>query len=309
MATAVRRHSIVNPARRRNRVKSKRNRARRHLSAKQVKFFGTPAQKAALKRKRSVKRNVAKKTNRVRHRARAVRRKNPGEILSLTLGNPARKRKNKVAKAKRNRRRVHARRHNPVVHRRRRRRSNPVMRRRRRTNRVRHHRIRHRRNPAISPTNLIMDGVLVIGGMVGSRLLTQMVLGANNVGVWGYAANAAAGAALAALAHMVSKNPRTTNGIIVGTAAGIVARLFQDYTPFGTYLQQAGVGDYAGGGGHGVGLYLPSNAVLPQRYVDAANSAQVVIPYPGWAPTTVIQSSGAGMGSVSDGYAGSASSY
>ena len=146
-------------------------------------------------------------------------------------------------------------------------------------------------------TNLFTDGVMVIGGLVGSRLLTQMVLGANNTGVWGYAGNAAAGAALAALAHMASKNPRVTNGIIVGTAAGIVARLFQDYTPFGSYLTQAGFGDYAGGGGHGVGLYLESNAVLPQRYVNAANSAMVQIPK-GWAPTTVIQSSGAGVGSV-----------
>jgi hypothetical protein len=36
-----------------------------------------------------------------------------------------------------------------------------------------------------------------------------------------------------------------------------------------------------------VGLYLPTNQVWPQRYVDAGNSAQVVIPQ-GWAPTTVV---------------------
>lgn len=158
---------------------------------------------------------------------------------------------------------------------------------------MRHNRIR--RNPAgLNVPNLVTDGLFVIGGLVGSRLLTQMVLGANNVGVWGYVGNAAAGAGLAMLAHMMTKNPRVTGGIVTGTAAGIVARLLQDYTPLGTYLTQAGFGDYSGGGAHGVGLYLPSNAVVPQRYVDAANSAQVQIPA-GWAPT-VVQSSGAAVG-------------
>lgn len=315
MATAVRRHSIVNPARRNRRVKARRRNAgkRRHMSAKQIRIFGTKRQKAALKRSHKRNRPAARraKAHRAVHRKRAVRRRrNPGEILSLTLGNPARKRrKNKMAARKRNRRRSHAsatRRHT----RRRARRHNPVVR-ARRNRRVRHHRVTHRRrrNPGgVSLPNLFTDGLMVIGGLVGSRLLTQMMLGANNVGVWGYAANAAAGAALAAVAHMASKSPRVTNGIIVGTAAGIVARLFQDYTPFGSYLTQAGFGDYAGGGGHGVGLYLESNAVLPQRYVDAVNSAQVAIPA-GWAPTTVVQSAGAGMGSAYDGYAGSSSSY
>ena len=158
---------------------------------------------------------------------------------------------------------------------------------------------------------LVLDGLGVIGGLVGSRLLTQLVLGSNNTGVWGYVGNAFAGGVLAWGAHMLTKKPRLAGTIVTGTAAGIVARMLQDYTPLGTYLTQAGVGDYAGGGAHGVGLYLPSNAVLPQRYVDAANSAQVVIPS-GWAPTTVIQSSGAqaqGMGAMHDGYAGSASYY
>ena len=46
----------------------------------------------------------------------------------------------------------------------------------------------------------------------------------------------------------------------------------------GQYTSQLGMGDY-----------LVSNWVNPQRYVDALHSAQVQIPG-GWAPTTVIQS-------------------
>ncbi len=301
MATAVRRHSIVNPARRR------RNKARRKMTAKQIRHFGTKRQRAALKAKRrhttravANPRRAPKRHRAAAHRRRTAKRSNPGEILSLTLGNPAKRRK-KVAATKRNRRRHHAsvsnprRRHN-------RRRHNPVARRHHsRRHSMRHNRIR--RNPAgLNVPNLVTDGLFVIGGLVGSRLLTQMVLGANNVGVWGYVGNAAAGGLLATALHMVTKNPRVTGGVITGTAAGIVARLLQDYTPFGQYLQQAGVGDYAGGGAHGVGLYLPSNAVLPQRYVDAANSAQVQIPS-GWAPTTVVAAPAAGVAGY-DGYAG-----
>ena len=303
MATATRRHAIVNPARRNRPKARRRNKPRRHMSAKQIKFFGTSAQRAALKRKRKGssakshrrrnvaranpkprKRAVAKRTHRVHHRKRTAKRSNPGEILSLTLGNPAKRRKKVAAKhhrkRKMNARRSHARR-------------NPAKRRN-----VRHHSIRHRRrNPGVGGMiDLFVDGALVIGGLVGSRLLTQMVMGTNNTGPWGYAGNAIATAALATAAHMATKKPRFVNDLIVGGAAGIVARILQDYTPIGQYLTQAGVGDYAGGGAHGVGLYLPSNAVWPQRYVDAANSALVQIPTPGWAPTIAAPAAGSGAG-------------
>ena len=346
MATAVRRHSIVNPARR-HRPGARKNKPRRHMTDKQIRHFGTKRQRAALKTRRRKnaggkiitgygstvmnrakrKRNaphgsggrviagygsttmnsgrrrknasgqnskhvviVNRKKNRAAAHRRRTKRSNPGEILSLTLGNPAKRRKN-VAATKRNKRQRHATASNP--RRRHSRRQNPVMRNRRRRHNVRHRHIR--RNPGgLNMPSLVTDGLFVVGGLVGSRLLTQMVLGTSNVGVMGYVGNAAAGAALATVAHMMTKNPRVTGAIVTGTAAGIVARLLQDYTPLGTYLTQAGFGDYAGGGAHGVGLYLPSNAVVPQRYVDAANSAQVQIPA-GWAPT-VVQSAGAAVG-------------
>jgi len=325
MATAVRRHSIVNPARR-NRAHARKNKARRHMSDKQIRHFGTKAQKAALKRKhrrnratahrrRTVaranpRRSAPRRTHRTKaHRRRATRRSNPGEILSLTLGNPAKRRK-KVAATQRNRRR-HASASNPR-RRHNRRRHNPVMHHRqhhRRPNAVRHHRMHHRRNPAgLNVPSLVTDGLFVVGGLVGSRLLTQMVLGANNVGMWGYVGNAAAGGLLATALHMVTKNPRVTAGVITGTAAGIVARLLQDYTPLGTYLQQAGFGDYSGGGAHGVGAYLPWNGVTPQRYVNALNSAQVQIPQ-GWAPTVQVSAPAAKGAGVSGLYGGGYSLY
>jgi hypothetical protein len=141
--------------------------------------------------------------------------------------------------------------------------------------------------------DLVVDGAIVIGGMVGSRLLAQMVLGAQNTGFMGYAGNAIAGAAIATVVHMAVKKPRIVNDVIVGTAAGIAARLLEDYTPIGQYLSQAGiqgvgrVGDYAGGGAHGVGLYLPTNQVWPQRYVDANNSAMNVVPA-GWGSPAML---------------------
>lgn len=324
MATATRRHSIMNPARRRNRPKARKNKARRHLSAKQVKYFGSPQQKAALKRKR----RALARHNRPKHRARtrknavarvpaprknthrvhnrkhakakkrnARRRTNPGEILSLTLGNPAKRRsmaahhrkarRNASSKAGRKNRRHH--------------RKNAG----RRMN-VRHHGVRHhRRNAgAMNVTNLFTEGLSALVGMAGSRLLTQAVLGASNIGAYGYAGNAAATAVLAGLAHMFFKGkPAVRDGIIIGGAAGILARAMTDYTPFGGYLTQAGfagmpAGDYSAGGSAGLGLYMPTNAVVPPRYIGT--SAMVEMP-DGWGPQPVAA---AGVGTYGRGRAG-----
>ncbi len=275
MATAVRRHVIVNPHRRRNKAKGRRRKNRaRHLSAKQIRYFGTPAQKAGLKRSRSAKRaaahrkrSVPKKRNRrsVAHRTR--RRTNPGDILSLALGNPGGKKRRGMAARKHHKRRAASHRRNPG-------------RRHRRVNR-RH----YRRNPAPHITDLFTQSIFIIGGAVGSKILTQAVLGANNVGIFGYAGNAAATAVLAMLSHAFVKNPKVRDSIIAGGAVQIVLRVISDYTPFGKYTAQLGMGDY-----------LASNFVTPQRYVDALNSAQVEVPA-GWGPgVTAVPA--AGMGSL-----------
>lgn len=139
-------------------------------------------------------------------------------------------------------------------------------------------------------TNLFTEGLSALVGMAGSRLLTQAVLGAQNTGAYGYAGNAAATAVLAGVAHMMFKNkPAVRDGIIIGGAAGILARAMTDYTPFGSYLTQAGFqgygcGDYSAGGASGLGLYIPSNDVVPARYIGS--SRQVEIPA-GWGPSVV----------------------
>lgn len=277
MATATRKHSIVNPARR-------RNKPRRKLSAKQIKAgFGGKRRQSSLKshRKRSVanprKRNAAPKSHRNAARRRAPKRENPGEILSLTLGNPGGKRRNMATKKRKNahHHRKHARRRNPG--------RKMVA---KQQNRRRHH---IRRNPGgTGMMQLLTSGVFAAGGLVLSRFATQAVLGAQNQGFMGYAGNAVATAALAWGTHMVSKNPRNRDAVILGGVMGIIARLITDYTPYGAFLQQQGFGDY------GMGLYLQQNDPMPSRLVSP-DGALVEIPSPGWAPTTVVAAP-AGMG-------------
>ena len=285
MAITHRRVHIANPAKRR----------RRNMSAKQIKFFGTPAQKSALKRSRSAKR----KRSNPRHRT----RKNIGETLvSLSLGaaNPARKRK--VAKmaathrrrAKRtNRARKNAsrrrRRSTAVVHHRRRSvmRSNPRRTRRRRNPVVRHRRHSYRRNPlGAGWGQTFMEGSAVLAGILGSKYLAQMVLGTSNTSFVGYAANLAVGGIGGWAAGSLLKKPKLGQSFFVGSVIEVIVRVLEDYTPVGAFIQSVGVGDY-----------FASNFVTPQHYVNPLNSAQVGIPA-GWAPTTVIQSASAPAGSL-----------
>jgi len=137
-------------------------------------------------------------------------------------------------------------------------------------------------------TGLAMNAVFVIAGAVGSKLLTQMVLGSNNVGVIGYAGNAVAGGVLWFLAEKVLKNRQAAHGVIAGTAVQIVLRLLSDYTPFGQYLALSGFGDYQA-----------QSFVTPQVLVDPFNSAEIQIP-PAYRALAAPMPVGKGMGSSSD---------
>ena len=284
MAIAKRRVSIANPARR-----------RRNMSPKQIKFFGTPAQKAGLKRSRAA----------ARHRSRtrpAAKRRNFGEIVSLSLGaaNPARRKVKKMAQTKRRAKRVNRARSTPRRNRRRtrnpvvrhRRRTSPVAvtrrHRRRRSNPVMHHRRRSsRRNPlGQGGTQTLIEGVAILSGLLGSKYVAQLVLGTSNTGILGYGANLVVGGIGAWGIGSAMKKPKLGQSFFVGSVIEVIIRALEDYTPFGTYVSGMGVGDY-----------FASNFVNPQRYTDALNSANVQIPA-GWAPTTVIQSSAAPAGAV-----------
>ena len=192
-----------------------------------------------------------------------------------------------MAKTKTNRRRRHHTRSNRRRHHRR----NPgsVS----RFNRRHRHRRNYRRNPGGvgRAVDLGMTALFTIIGAVGSKLGTQMLLGSNNVGLMGYAGNAAVGGVLWFVAEKFVHNKAAANGMIAGTAVQIVIRLINDYTPFGQYVSNLGVGDYQA-----------QAFVTPQVLVDPYNSAQIQIPA-GWgtgAPAVAAGVSGLG-GSVYDG--------
>jgi len=248
------------------------------MSAKQIRFFGTKRQKAGLRAKRSAHRPRAHKRNTVHRRRtspRAVRR-NLGEQVLLTLGNPASKRRQVAKHRTRTKKRSTA----SVHHRRRSSQSNP--RRRysaRRTNRaVRSN--RRRRNPMGGSWGAeVTQALYIIAGAIGSKLGAQMVLGTSNTGFMGYGANLAAGGILAWAAKAFMKNDAAAKGIFAGAVVQVVLRLITDYTPFGQYAKLQGVGDY-----------MASNWVTPHRYVDGLNSAQIEIPS-GWGGAPVVMAS------------------
>lgn len=271
--------------------------ARRKMSPKQIKHFGTKRQRAALKarrhapakkrnptrkrvvarkrsnpvrRVRAVARKRANPVRRTRPRAtprRRVKRKNP-EIVSFLLGNPAKRRTKAVAK-KRKRVKATARRSNPAGSRRRKR-------------AVTTKRSRRRSNPAGgalgTPMDWLQGGVGAIAGGVGTRMLPQILLGAGNTGAMGYAANAVAALALGYFAHKFFGRSRVaTVAVLAGGFAALLERVISDKTAYGPLLQ-------------GTGDYLASDFLTPQRMVDGLNSAQIERPGGGM----LVASEGAG---------------
>src|SRR6185369_1932420 len=269
---------IANPARRKAR--------KGNMTAKQIKFFGTKRQLAALKAKRS---NAGKKAHRKAasrpksksaHRKRTPKRSNPGEIISLTLGNPAKRRKS-VAATKRKKKTATGQRHHKNAGTRRK--KNPAGR--------RGH--RRRSNPAgvgLNVTDLVaLGGGAVVGGTL-PTVATQAILGAKNSGAIGYLANLAATFVLAWGVNRFSKGKTGhtfSMGIIAGGIGSVIKRAITDYSILGSFGQQLGMGDY-----------MVSNWVTPQRMVDGLNSAMVEIPN-GWGtPAMIAAPAGAagGMG-------------
>ena len=141
----------------------------------------------------------------------------------------------------------------------------------------------HSRHNASKGGGGIFSSVTHIGvslaAAFGSKILTQVVLGASNTGIAGYFGNGVATAAMAMVAKMFGY-AKYVNSIIAGGAIQIAIRAASDFTPYGTVLAQTGLGDYQ-----------VSNWVTPQRYVDPLNSAMVEIPN-GWGPGMVAAAPG-----------------
>jgi len=254
---------IQNPARRKG-----KHMAKRHLTPKQIKHFGTKRQKAALKAKRKKHRpatkkrsNRAKRSNptphrkrtakrsahRPRTRKRSAKRRNPvAEIISWTAGNPARKKGRKKMAHTKKRRKSSARR-------------NTAGRSRKRTMTRRRH-----RNPAGlgRPMDWVQGGAGVLAGVLGTRALPQMLLGASNTGPMGYAANAVAALVLGWGAHAIFKKPVITTAVVAGGFASLFSRIIADKTPYGAQFSLSGLGDW------GLGLYQKSNFNRPQHLVN-----------------------------------------
>jgi hypothetical protein len=192
------------------------------------------------------------------HRA---RRSNPGHILGFTF-NPGTKKGHSMAKAKKYVRKSKKSHHAGGAPKKRRY-SNP--------GKMNYRRRRHS-NPGMSTnvTELVTNAVFVILGALGSKLGAQAVLGTKNTGIMGYAGNAAVGAALWFITEKLMKNRAASAGIISGTIVQILLRVINDYTPFGSYVAQLGMGDYQ-----------MQSFVTPQVLVDPLNSAQVRVP-DGW---------------------------
>jgi hypothetical protein len=147
---------------------------------------------------------------------------------------------------------------------------------------------------------LVTTGTFAIVGALGSKLGAQLVLGSSNTGPIGYLANAGVGAGMWFLADKVMKNRNMGHGILIGTVIQIILRVVNDYTPFGTYVANLGMGDYQ-----------VQSFVQPQILIDPVNSAAISIPN-GWGAPAIsapAMSAGHGMKGYSpyDGFA--ASSY
>lgn len=268
MAVVTRQVYIANPAKKAGKAKRKRmakpTKKKRKLSAKQIAAgFGGKRRQSNAKRKR--KNRAARRSNRPKHRARtrpnpapaprkrrrnrrsgssrrrknsarkhknAARKRNTGAIFALT-GNPAKG--HKMAKSrKRRKNRASSRSAGP--------------RKRRNTGR-RHHRTRRNPGEFGSPMTWLSGGAGVLTGVVATRGLPQLVLGASNTGPVGYLANAVATALTAFAAHMAfPRNKVFAGSVVAGGAAAILSRIITDYSLLGSYSSQvsslSGMGDY-----------------------------------------------------------------
>jgi hypothetical protein len=271
-----------------NRGKKRKRNAPPASAGRVIAGYGSTTMNRGGKRKNASGQNskhvvIVNRSHRSAASRRAPKRENPGkeQILSITLPNPGGQRST-MARANRRKNAKHYKAHSAP------RKKNPGR------HKPKHHAMKHyKRNPSSGGVmGVVTSSVFAGAGLVLSRLATQMVLGASNTGIMGYGGNAVATGLLAWLTHAISKNPRNRDMVVVGGVLGILARMISDFTPYGAWLAKYGVGDY------GMGVYLPSNFVVPQRYTNALNSAQVEIP-PGWAPTVNVQAAQpAGVGGV-----------
>jgi hypothetical protein len=164
----------------------------------------------------------------------------------------------------------------------------------------RHHYGRHR-NPILgmSSGDLIVETAAAVANGVATRVIPQMILGANNTGIMGYGANAVAALAGAWLAGKFSM--KAGHGALLGGAVAIASRILSD-----TMGQNALGGGLSGDLGGELGFYIQQDYVLPTASGPGMNQSRQQLSWtlPGQAPAVV--SSAAGTQAVAAGGAGGA---
>lgn len=268
MAVVRKPRRLTNPSHRKKRGR---------LTAKQIKYFGTPAQRAALRRKRHAgphrkrKRNYGTVTGRSWSRAapktrwpkRAkkrsspkkhtrAKRKNVSQIVTWPLAGLG---LNPGGSMRKHRKRKGAKRHGYRAR-------NPYRKHYRRHNVRRGH--RRRRNPGLRQfTGMFQDALSIIGGAIATKYVTQLVLRGNNMGVVGYIGNLVSAFVLGWGSGKVFKSQAIGQGVTLGGVTALALRLLQDLTPVGKFvnLSLSGLGR---GGDLGLGIIQPTSFYRPQ---------------------------------------------
>lgn len=134
---------------------------------------------------------------------------------------------------------------------------------------------RRRHNPAGGKVmQYAIAGASVVGGAVGSKALTQLILQSKNTGAMGYAGNIGATIALGYGAHLFFRDKSIATMVVAGGIAQLIVRILTDQTPYGQALSGAGLGDYQTnwnfvwpqrvGGGYPPSMILPPGSSFGQ---------------------------------------------
>jgi hypothetical protein len=294
---------LSNP-RRRKPATAKRKNARRKMSAKQIKHFGTKAQRASLKRRRTKPNPVAKRRRRANaapraktrtkivYRTRTVkakttrrkrRKSNPLQMVTLGLVNPRKRGKGSMAK-RRTKRKVNSARRTTTKRRRRNGTRVVVMGRRNTRRRSGGH--RSRCNPSIA-------------GVSGAKGVGELLLG----GVGGVLLGKSAPAFLPA---MLTGNALITAVVLggIGYGAGMLVtkglgmKNLGDGVMFGTWLEAAGQLISSFAPGLGLSGFVPAQFAEPENPVWRGAQARQI------AAAAAAVPAGKGMQGVFSTYGG-----
>ena len=147
-----------------------------------------------------------------------------------------------------------------------------------------------RRNPTVGRvvSGFGMNAGIALVALVGTRQIPQMLLGENNTGIYGYAANLAATLALAYAAHFAA-GPAAAQAALIGGGLYLVNRILTEkVAPIGQYLSLTGLGDASAASSLGTiadGYFVHPTIVdkngrpmIPQAIIDAANAGRPALP-------------------------------